>query len=231
MNYNISILKKATLRLQPLHRKHGKVAFISKLPQKAKLFDVGCGNASSNKIKYIRPDLYYIGIDICEYNPANNIKEIADEIIITSPEKFHIEIENRKNHFDAILSAHNLEHCNEPTKVMNAMIESLKKGGVLYLSFPSDVSVNFPSDKIIGLNFFDDPTHNQVINFRDTINYLKSNEMQIIYSAHQYKSFLFYVLGLIVEPFRRLFNIHISTAATWAYWGFESIIIAKKLSK
>ena len=224
---NISRLKKITLKLQPLHRKHGKVAFISKLPQNAKLLDVGCGNASPNQVKSLRGDLYYVGIDVCEYNQTNDYKEIADEIIITSSNNFHTEIENRKNFFDAIISAHNLEHCNEPLKVLDAMIGALKENGVLYLSFPTDISTTFPRGKNMALNFFDDPTHNNVINFNDTINHLKNSGMKITYSVHQYKPSLFWFLGLIVEPFRRFLNANI-VAATWAYWGFESIIIAKK---
>ncbi|MEM3334256.1 MAG: methyltransferase domain-containing protein [Thermoplasmata archaeon] len=39
--------------------------------------------------------------------------------------------------YDAVISAHNLEHCNDRYGTLEAMLKVIKVGGKLYLSFPS----------------------------------------------------------------------------------------------
>ena len=70
------------------YKRRGKYAFLSSLPQNCKILDVGCGNSSPKKTRSIRPDLYYIGIDVGDYNNSEESLSMADEYILTDPENF-----------------------------------------------------------------------------------------------------------------------------------------------
>ena len=135
-----------------------KDQFLLSLPVKASLLDVGCGNHSPEMTKKRRPDIYYAGIDIDDYNTDDISKKLADEYILTDAENFAKTIRSLNISFDAAISSHNLEHCNYPMETIDAICNRLKGWGVLYLAFPSENSVNFPS-RINTLNFYDDSTH------------------------------------------------------------------------
>lgn len=141
-----------------LLRPSGKYAFVASLREGSRLLDVGCGNNSPYRTKEIRPDVFYVGMDIGDYNQKLNVREYADKYIVTSSANFAAELEGLQETFDAVISAHNLEHCEEPQRVLTAMLRSLKKGGEIYLSFPCEASVHFPQRKNT-LNFYDDETH------------------------------------------------------------------------
>ena len=46
------------------------------------MLDVGCGNNSPRIAKSIRPDIYYVGVDVGDYNQENGSIECADEYIV-----------------------------------------------------------------------------------------------------------------------------------------------------
>jgi hypothetical protein len=58
---------------------------------------------------------------------------------------------------------------------------------------------------------------------------LKENNMEIIISKRSYKPAINYLFGLLLEPLSKIMKkVLWSTYGTWAYWGFETIIWAKK---
>jgi ubiquinone/menaquinone biosynthesis C-methylase UbiE len=119
-----------------------------------------------------------------------------------------------------------LEHCNDRNKTLDAMIKVLKNGGYIYLSFPSEKSVNFPARNGC-LNYYDDSTHKDVPpNFSNVIETLKENNMKIIFSSRSYKPFGMFLIGALNE-WKSKRDKDVKTG-TWAYWGFETIIWAKK---
>ncbi|MDR2601490.1 MAG: hypothetical protein LBC53_03435 [Spirochaetaceae bacterium] len=69
--------------LSPLRSKR---RFLMTINKNGSLVDVGCGNNSSYYIKTHCPDIYYIGIDVGNYNQTK--PNLADEYIITTPDKF-----------------------------------------------------------------------------------------------------------------------------------------------
>lgn len=215
--------------LRPIFFPNNKFSFIEKyIPKQGNLFDVGCGNNSPQRIKQLFPDIYYVGLDIGIYNQSEDVNLWANEFILTSPDQFHVEIEKKKNTFDGVISTHNLEHCNYPDKVLIAMTEALNKGGFLYLSFPCEASVHFPTRKRT-LNFYDDKTHKKVPSVKKVIEMLMSNGMKIIKLKKRNRPFFPFIIGLFFEPFGRLFNKQAPLGGTWALYGFETIIIAKKV--
>jgi SAM-dependent methyltransferase len=209
--------------LARLLREKGKSAFIYSLPQKAKVLDVGCGNNSPIRFKTKRPDCYYIGLDVADYNQEANARESAQEYILTEPEHFPAAIRRFECQVDAVISSHNLEHCEAPAEVMDAMLKCLKPGSRLYLSFPCEESVRFPKRRGT-LNFFDDPTHKVVPNWENTISKIAQEGLVIDFCAKRYRPRLLAAIGLLLEPWSAL--VGRVASGTWALYGFESVIWA-----
>jgi SAM-dependent methyltransferase len=189
-----------------------------------RLLDVGCGNNAPYYAKTNFPNIHYTGIDIGDYNQT--LPNLADNYVVTTPELFHTTIENMADNFNAVISCHNLEHVNDREKTLLAMINSLKTGGYLYLAFPTEKSVNFPSRENT-LNYFDDPTHTGFPpDFKKTILFLKNNGMKIVFSSKSYKPLLRFLKGFLQESKSRKMKVKID--GTWEYYGFEAVIWARK---
>jgi ubiquinone/menaquinone biosynthesis C-methylase UbiE len=203
---------------------HSRDKFMKTINQKGKLLDVGCGNNSPYNIKSQFPCIIYTGIDVGDYNQTK--PNLADYYIITSPETFADKISEFENEFDTAICSHNLEHCNDKNKTLEAITRALKSEGYLYLSFPSENSVNFPH-RAGCLNYYDDPSHKDIPpRFNEIIEKLKKQNMEIIFAAKSYKPLFMYIRGLLNEYKSK--KEKIVKVGTWAYWGFETIIWAKK---
>jgi SAM-dependent methyltransferase len=209
-----------------LLRGQGKVRFIKSLQKNATLLDVGCGNDSPLICKFLRSDIYYVGLDIGDYNQNRNSINSADEYILTTPDMFPTAITNIHTTFDAVISSHNLEHCSAPNAVLDAMLRALKPGGRIYLSFPSEASIVFPKRR--GLNFFDDSTHKEVVRIKGVLEQITSAGFIVDYVAEQNRPRLLNLIGLLLEPLSSFCGKVM--VGTWEYYGFESIIWATKCS-
>lgn len=220
---------KTRMRIKYMDPK-GKNAFLLSMIQdnfkrcKTILLDVGCGNDSVIQVKSLINNVYYIGLDIGCYNQSETSIELIDESIIVSPEEFANSIEKVKD-VDVIISSHNIEHCYEPEKVILAMIKSLKKNGVMYLAFPSEDTVSLPSRGGC-LNFYDDPTHVYLPEYKKILHILQENGMKIIYKKKRYQPFFLYYKGKRNE--RESQEKNLVMEGTWVYYGFETKIWAKK---
>ena len=92
------------------------------------------------------PSCIYHGIDIGDYNNSESSKTLMDAChIVTDPEQFAEKIAGLEIEFDAVISSHNIEHCNKPEETLAAICAKIKRGGLLYLSFPQKKTVFFPS--------------------------------------------------------------------------------------
>ncbi len=205
--------------------RRSKQSFLENLKADSNILDVGCGNNSPLFTKRILPQCNYTGIDIQNYNQTNI--GIADNYIITTPDKFSDEISKFRHAFDAVISTHNLEHCNERERVLTALLDAVKVNGSIYLSFPCEQSVNFPN-RHGTLNYFDDETHlGKPPEFSKILNTVSDKGFLIEFSTKNYKPLLYWLAGLFMENMSRRHNK--VYYATWAYYGFESIICAKKI--
>jgi len=220
-NYRKRLTSWAKTQVSP----YSKFAFISKCRPGSRLFDVGCGNGSPSYTKSLRPDIYYVGLDVMDLGHAADPRTVADEYMITTPELFAARVAERHDEFDDVISAHNLEHCSQPVEVLRAMTRALRRGGRLMLAFPSAASVRFPS-RAGCLNFYDDPTHSEVPDFASVIGILRDEGMEITFSARRYRPLLKLIGGAMLEPISRMRRRVLW--GTWALWGFESVIWARR---
>ncbi len=183
-------------------RPQGKYSFLRKIDCCGKILDVGCGNNSAFAIKSIFPRFHYTGVDIGDYNQTK--PNLADNYILTEPERFSLEIGKFVCCFDAVVSSHNIEHCDDRPSTMKAMLDAVRVGGLIYLSFPCEASVNFPC-RMGTLNYYDDGTHRGVPpNFDEMLLTLKEDNFEVIFSSRNYRPLLLRILGFLYEPFSRL---------------------------
>jgi SAM-dependent methyltransferase len=210
-----------------LLRRRGKAAFLQAVPENATILDTGCGTNSPVRAKEQRPDIHYIGLDVADYNHVSPPQDHADRYIVVLPQDYAAEIEKLRGQCDAIISSHNLEHCLEPERVLAAMCGALHGGGRLYLTFPCEESVAFPK-RAGTLNFYDDPTHKQVPNYRNVLDILMGNGMRIDYSRKRHRPAILFLVGLLLEPISILTRRTMPGLSTWALYGFESVIWASR---
>ncbi len=220
---------KLKIRVQRVLRSYGKDAFVEQLQPSVKLFDIGCGNNSPQRIKELRPDIYYVGLDVQDYVQSNISLNFADEYRIALPENFLDEILREHSTMDAVISSHNLEHCSDQFGVLQAMCRALKPGGKIYLAFPCEESVGFPS-RAGTLRFSDDQSHTSPPDWHRVIDCLSQNNMKIIFSSKRYRPIIPLIIGAILEPYSFTFRKVIPLGASWALWGFESVVWAEKVS-
>jgi SAM-dependent methyltransferase len=215
------------LRIKPclasVFRRHRKLDFLSRLPPRCEILDVGCGSNSPYQVKSLFPDCIYTGLDVDDYRQTK--PNLADHYVLADSRCFPDSVLAFGKKFDAVISSRNLEHCDNRDKTLDAMMAVLKDGGRLYISFPSEMSVTFPSREGC-LNYYDDPTHKSVPpDFGAIIDLLSRKGFSILYSVKRYQPPLFWTLGLVSEPIsKRLGRMQ----GAWEYYGFESIIWAQK---
>lgn len=200
-------------------RKLGVYSFLSNLPHGASVLDVGCGLQTPRMVADNFPHLRYHGIDIVD--PAIVPFDDKSRYIQSSPEQFARDL-RQAGRFDAIVSAHNLEHCDQPNEVLEAIASALNPGGRLYMSFPSQSSVGFPR-RAGSLNYFDDATHkNRPPDPGGVSGTLGALGMELDVRVDRHRPAMLFLLGLAIEPLSRLTGK--VYRGTWELYGFEAIL-------
>ncbi len=205
-----------------------KYNFLQKLQKSSTILDIGCGNIKTAKAcKFLVKDSYYCGVDIKRHIKRSLSDKYIDKYIICDVDQFDNEISLIKRKFDAIICSHVIEHCEDRIPKLENFLKKLKTGGKLYLSFPSEESINFPS-RSGTLNYFDDPTHLlKPPEFNLIINTLRENSIKIKYKSKRYRPFLLFVLGQLADLICVIRKK--GSLGVWEKWGFESIIIGEKI--
>lgn len=206
--------------LNPKNKSH----FISQLPTSSKLLDVGCGNDSPALVKSLRPDIYYVGLDVVDYNQASSAQ--ADEYLLIDPLNFAAGVYDGRRQFDAVISSHNLEHCFDRSSVLEAMTDAVAEYGQIFLAFPTESSVRFPS-RLGTLNYYDDSSHIDAPPvFSKVLSHLQEQGFKVNFSSPRYRPPLLWLIGLFQE--RASSKRNRIMFGTWGFWGFEAIIWASK---
>ncbi len=206
---------------------HGKQAFIRGIARGGSVLDVGCGNDSPYQAKLQRTDIRYTGVDIGDYRQTNPVQDYADRYVLTTPERFAAEIAGLGGGFDAVISAHNLEHCLEPDAVLRAMCAQLRTGGRLYLSFPCEASLGFPH-RAGTLNFNDDATHRLPPAFDKVLATIEAAGLRLDFVRRRHRPAIPFLLGLLLEPLSFASRRVMPLRSTWALYGFETVIWASR---
>lgn len=212
-----------------LFRSKNKLSFLASLSVKSSILDVGCGSIlNAVDAKNILPNSNYTGIDVTDYNSKSPFFNKIDKYIISNKNNFSKKISSLDdNYFDAVISCHNLEHCNYRLDVLKYMCKKIKKGGSIFLSFPSEKSVAFPSRNGT-LNYFDDNTHLDLPpDPIKIIHDLKKYGFEITFYSREYKPLFLYLFGFFINIFSMYRNKVM--LGTWEYYGFETIIHARKI--
>jgi len=202
-----------------------KARFVIGLAGGASLLDVGCGNGSPSYFKRLNASIRYTGLDIAEHGLSAADHAVADELIFVPSDRFAEGIASLGTRFDAVVSAHNLEHVEHPEAVLRGMCSVLRPSGRLYLSFPSRASVDFPS-RGGALNFHDDPTHRWLPDLALVRSVVERCGCRVVVCCLQNQPAIGRFLGAIEEPLSRRRGRVMSF--TWHYWGFESVVIAER---
>lgn len=211
--------------LKGVLRPHGKTHFLLSLDSHASILDVGCGNNSPFQVKSVLPNSTYTGVDIGDYNQTKPNR--ADRYILTTPTAFTDALRAFHPEFDAVLSSHNIEHCDDREGTFDAMLKATRVGGRVYVSFPCEASVRFPS-RAGTLNYYDDATHKHAPpDFDGLVQVLRQSGFKIEYSTRHHRPAFYWILGLLVEPVSRWRKRVMR--GTWELYGFESIIVARKV--
>ena len=190
------------------------------------LLDVGAGNHSATKIKKHFPQCRYFGIDIVkDYNNSEedfNLMEGFWEKDLTK-----LDFDDIPDHFfDAILMTHIIEHLQNGDKVINALLPKLKKGGYIYIEYPSGNSVNFPSKKGT-LNFYDDPTHVRIYNTKELADLLEAQGMKVLQSGvrRDWRNILMMPVKIIHNKIK---YGYVMGSVYWDWFGFAEFVYAEK---
>jgi SAM-dependent methyltransferase len=209
-------------------RPRGKLSFIfrAKRLKKIRILDVGCGNNSWIDFASLYPCCSYFGLDIQSYGTTNS--GFGKNVIIKR-EMFNKYLSEQAYSFDAIVCSHNLEHCDDYKLTFSLLKKALVSDGIIYISFPTKSSVDFPK-RSGALNYYADETHiEHPPDFDYICKELSSDNFEILYSSRRYRPPLLFILGLFQEPISFLLNKNLRF--TWGFYGFESILWAKKNAK
>ncbi len=205
-----------------------KYSFLKKIKKSSEILDIGCGNIQTAKAcKLLVRNSYYCGIDIKRQIKKSLSDKYIDKYIISDVDEFDYSISKIPKIFDVIICTHVLEHCEDRIQKLENFLKKLKRGGELYLSFPSEESVNFPS-RAGTLNYFDDPTH--LLNppkFNLIIDTLIRNNIRIEYKQKRYRPLILFIIGHFADLICKIRGQ--GSIGIWEKWGFESIIIGKKV--
>lgn len=100
-------------------RHNALYAFRGTIPENVSFIDAGGGNNSSHNMKNFFHGYTYAGLGVGDYN--ENRLPLANHHIMVAPDKFSDPIISFKASFDAAISSHNLEDCDELDKTLHNM--------------------------------------------------------------------------------------------------------------
>ena len=208
---------------------YGKKSFLLNLSPGSNVLDVGCGEESYVRINQLVKNISYYGIDIVAHhnNHFNNFRKSKIFLYTFLSNQFH-NFYKKIPDIDYVVWSHNIEHCKYPYKTFKGISKIHKKNGLMYLSFPSSKSLKFPRRKGT-LNFYDDKTHVNVIDYEILEKKLEKYNYKILYKNISYKPLIPYFFGFVFEPLSKFFGKNLPYGLTWYYYGFESIYILQKI--
>jgi SAM-dependent methyltransferase len=191
-----------------------------------RLLDIGTGNHSATKTKFLFPQCEYYGLDLTkDYNNDDADFEAMKgfyEMDLTLLDFSSLP----NNFFDAIWLVHVIEHLHNGEEVLKGLLEKLKSNGYMYVEYPGRRSTKLPSMRGT-LNFKDDHSHVRLYSVKELTSLFQTNNCTVLESG--LRRSLFYV---IATPGRILFRWLRGKAVTgnifWDLLGFAEFVWIKK---
>ena len=201
-----------------------RARFVAGTPFNGSLLDIGSSDGETlNHFAELRPDLRFYATDIAgspeEYPPGTEFhRGNVEKESLPWPDAS----------FDAITCMHLVEHLGDHASLFSEVSRLLKPGGRVYFETPHPKTLNLPSAKgRFTLNFFDDPTHVDVVTTSQIAEASEANGLSVINSGIS-RNLIFaavYAFYFFCPPSRQRF-----TALT--HWiGWSAYLIAQKPSK
>ena len=190
------------------------------------VLDVGAGSHSPTITKKWLPGCHYTGIDIVKsYNNDEQDLKAMDAFIEMDLTMLDFS-RMQDDHFDLIIMSHVIEHLHNGDRVIEGLIKKLKPGGLIYLEFPSERSVHFPSQKET-LNFYDDPTHVRIFSVREVTTILSRKGFNILSSGTRRQ-----IINILLMPlkivYQKLTLGYVRGGVYWDFYGFAEYVFAQR---
>lgn len=179
-------------------RKSPKFLYLYKSFQERpfRFLDIGAGNHSASKTKWLFPNCEYHGLDLNkDYNNSESDFQAMTAFYEMDLTRLQFDV-LPDEHFDAIWMVHVIEHLHNGEDVLRGLLPKLKKGGFLYVEFPGVKSTKLPS-MYGSLNFYDDSTHVRIYSSKDLSSMLNAAGMETL--SHGVRKNWYYILAI---PFR-----------------------------
>ena len=192
------------------------------------ILDIGCGGGSPKKTKIVFPFSRYVAIDrdFGYHNNLNVIDLIDRKICHDLNDDIEFLIEELKDEiFDIVIFNHTIEHTTKGLEVLRNIAPRIKKGGVIYIEFPSIRSLSLPNMRGT-LNFCDDKTHLRLYSVQEIANVLLDEGLSIIRGGRRFNFF-----SLFLIPFRIVNCIIFKKSPAGIFWdiaGFADFVFAIK---
>lgn len=188
------------------------------------VLDLGCGVYSPSHFASAFPTCRYLGID--SNPPATG----------TFPSGFHfyrgdlntLRLEEVTSEtFQLVVLSHVLEHLPDGLKTLQIACSKVQTNGLVYVSYPTCRSVEFPHRRGT-LNFYDDPTHINLVHTPQVIAALRDCGIQTLDAgpSRTIQGLLRMFPEVILSPLVG----GVTGPMLWDLYGFEEHVIGKKSS-
>jgi len=193
-----------------------------------KLLDVGCGNQSFRQTKYWYKNCLYFGIDKEDNSIDETDLSLMDKFCVVDLEVSNLE-ELEDDFFDVVIFTHVIEHLNNGLEVLSKISQKLKKGGKIYIEFPSIRSLSLPS-AISTLNFCDDESHVRVYDIKEVANTLLKNNVRIIRAGCRktLNGYITFILSIPLQLYSLLRYKKLHAKGLWDVCGFADYVYGEK---
>ncbi|UNK48885.1 class I SAM-dependent methyltransferase [Lysobacter sp. S4-A87] len=210
---------------------HPRTAFLKNLPENARVVDIGAGDGSLSVFKGwprpVRQDLkmFAYSIEKGEHFDQFEGYEISDWNV-AQPSFDGIE-------FDALVSAHFIEHIADPTSLADWMQRKLRPNGRAYIEWPSEASLSLPGiDEVkrrgvdLMITRFDDDDTHQRLPARDL---MRSALLAQGFEIEQEGVIrLPWIENQLMAGFRDADDVFCRQAAFWLAAGWSQFIVARR---